>query len=149
MKAFIFSCALLAGSLSALAGNEIVVEQGTKQMVNGIGDHVEVCYAFAKGDKIIVEASSSKKLDKMVAIFYPDIIEVGRVKSAKKVSCQFVMPKEGVVVIRFVADRGGKTNVDYTIHREPANDGVKNYDTKVVWLNTLDGAFPVAANSLR
>lgn len=124
--------AAICCAFHSFAGNGVVVDQGKKQMKNGLGDYTEIAYAFAKGDKITLNATSSKTLDRVAVVMYPET-ELAKDRATKHVKKEFVVPADGVVIIRFVSDHGGTTNVNYTVTREPASDAVKDYNTKVTW----------------
>lgn len=138
MKRIFLFLALLAGSLCVRAGGTIV-EQGSAKTVNGIGGYCEIACAFAKGDKVTIDAKASKQLQMMLVIGYPRQV-FGRVKDTKKVSYSFTVPEESIVIFRFVSDRGGTNSVAYVITREPAPDGPQEYNTKVIWEKPRDRA---------
>jgi len=141
-KAFSLLVAATCCAFYALAGNGTVVDHGKKQMKNGLGDYSEIAYAFAKGDKITLDASSSKRLDRVMVVMYPQT-EITRIRAAKHMTREFIVPQNGVVIIRFVSDHGGTTNVNYTVTREPASDEVKDYNTHVTWEKPTDKPGPL------
>jgi hypothetical protein len=134
--------AALCCAFNSFAGNGTVIDQGKKQMKAGLGDYSEIAYAFAKGDKITLDAKSSKMLDRVTIVMYPQT-EITRIRATKHTNKEFIVPQDGVVIIRFVADRGGTTNVNYTVTREPASDEVKDYNTKVTWEKPTDKPGPL------
>ncbi|XZF13358.1 hypothetical protein ACTHGU_16345 [Chitinophagaceae bacterium MMS25-I14] len=138
MKALLAALAGIALSVQAFAGDGIVIDKGKKEMKNGLGDYCEIAYAFAKGDKVHLEARSSKMLERATIVLYPQK-ELGKIKFSKKIDYDFTMPEEGVVLVRFVSDRGGKNSVDYTVTRIPGSDDVKDYDTTVKWEKPSSG----------
>jgi hypothetical protein len=115
-----------------------MIESGHLTTAPGIGGDAETGYAFTKGDVITVSAKSSKQLDRMLVLMYPDE-EIGRYRATKTPSYTFTVPHDGIVIIRFVSDRGHTNQVDYTVTRMPASPAVANYNTKVIWEKPADG----------
>lgn len=123
---------LLLISLSTEARKQVVVDQGKVTTTTGIGGYAQTGYAFAKGDVVTVTANAEKQLQRMIVIMHPDR-EIGKQVSTKDVNYTFTMPEEGVVIIRFISDRSGSNDINYTVTRTPATAAVENYNTRVVW----------------
>lgn len=119
-------------SISAAAQKETVVESGTLTTAPGINGEAQTGFAFAKGDVITITANANKKLDRMLVLLHPDVA-IGRAKHTKTPKYTFTMPKDGITVIRFISDRTGTTNINYTVSRVPASAEVQEYNTKVTW----------------
>jgi hypothetical protein len=85
-----------------------------------------------------VNATAEKMLDRMIVMIYPQE-ELGRDRGTKTPHYTFTMPHEGIVVIRFISDRGGTNKIDYTVTRMPASDRLQRYNTKVVWEKPKQG----------
>jgi hypothetical protein len=138
MKAIFSTLFLLLLTAIVYAGDTTQVDSGHKKMKLGVGDFTDIAYSFAKGDKIILHANSSKRLDRTVFLLYPRI-ELATVKSVKIVDHELIMPEDGILVIRFISDRNGTTALDYTVSRIPASDEVKDYDTRILWRRPSNG----------
>lgn len=136
MKRFLLIPLLLIG-LNGGAQTQ-VVESGHLKTAPGIGGDAETGYAFAKGDVITINAKASKQLDRMLVLMYPEQ-EIGRDRSTKTPNYTFTVPRDGIVIFRFVSDRGHTNNIDYTITRVPASPAVARYNTKVIWEKPAEG----------
>lgn len=123
---------LLLISLCTMARRQVLVERGHVTTAPGVGGYAQIGYAFAKGDMISIDASAEKLLERMIVMIYPQE-EVGRDLGTKTPKFSFTMPYEGIVIFRFISDRGGTNRVDYTVTRMPASDVLQHYNTKVVW----------------
>jgi hypothetical protein len=121
----------LALPLCAAAQTQVVAS-GHLKTAPGIGGDAQTGYAFTKGDVITIKASASKQLDRMLVLIDPDE-EVGRVRATKEPQYTFTMPHNGIVVFRFISDRGHTNEINYTVTRVPASASVANYDTRVIW----------------
>ena len=117
----------------------MLVESGHLTTAPGIGGDAETGYAFTKGDVISITAKASKQLDRMLVLIYPDE-EIGKDRATKSPKYTFTMPHDGIVVFRFLSDRGHTDKIDYTVTRIPASPDVQNYNTKVVWDKPPAGA---------
>ena len=137
MKKLLFCASLLLAAGFARAAHPVTVDHGTSTTVAGVGGYSEIAYAFAAGDKITITGHASKMLDRMLVTLRPETV-LGRVKESRNISLTFTVPQEGIVVIRFVSDRGGSNKVNYDIVREPANDALQNYETKINWVKPTD-----------
>ena len=133
---FVLLIAILV-SVKSFAGDPIKVDQSSVTTTGGIGGYTDVAYAFAKGDKVTIDARASKPLERMLVTQYPNEV-LGRVKSQKKINFSFTMPENGIVIFHFVSDRGGSNKVDYSIQREPASEATQQYNTKVEWQKPAD-----------
>jgi hypothetical protein len=122
---------LLLLSLGANARKGLV-DKGMVTTTTGIGGYAQTGYAFAKGDVITVTANAEKHLQRMIVILHPNK-EIGRQLDGKNLNYTFTMPEEGMVIIRFISDRAGTNDINYTVMRTPASPAVANYDTKVLW----------------
>ena len=138
MKA-IFVSSLLLLSTAACAQTPVVVAADATTSTLGIGGSAQVGYAFAKGDVVTIEASASKKLERMLAFRFPEAV-LGRVKLTKNPKLTFTMPEEGIAVFRFISDRDGTNKITYTVTRMPASKEVQDYNTKVDWKMPVDHA---------
>jgi hypothetical protein len=120
--------------LLSLAANarKILVDKGVVTTTTGIGGYAQTGYAFAKGDVITVSANAEKHLQRMIVILHPNT-EIGKQLDTKNPNYTFTMPEEGMVIIRFISDRAGTNDINYTVMRTPASPAVENYNTKVVW----------------
>jgi hypothetical protein len=127
---------LLANGISAR--KLVTVERGSVTTAPGIGGYAQIGYAFAKGDVVTVNGTAEKKLERMIVMIYPDV-EIGRDLATKEPHYTFTMPREGIVVIRFISDRGGTNKVNYSVTRMPASDRVQRYNTRVVWEKPATG----------
>ena len=139
---FIATGFALATSIGLRA--QTVVGQGSTHTPRGIGGYTDIAYAFAKGDVVTVKAHSNKVLAQVVATLFPEKV-LTRVRGTKRPEVTFTMPEEGIVVIRFISDRNGKANIDYTVTRTPGPGGPAEYNTKVKWkepVTTVDGRIP-------
>jgi hypothetical protein len=136
MKRFLLIPLLLIG-LNSGAQTQ-VIESGHLTTAPGIGGDAETGYAFTKGDVITVNAKASKQLDRMLVLMYPDV-EIGRYRGTKTPNYTFTVPQDGIVIIRFISDRGHTNNIDYTVTRVPASPSVANYNTKVIWEKPAEG----------
>lgn len=125
-------------SLNATARKLVVVERGHVTTAPGIGGYAQIGYAFAKGDVVTINGTSSKQLERMIIMVYPDV-ELGRDLATKAPHYTFTMPQAGIVVIRFISDRSGTNKINYTVTRMPASDRVQRYNTKVIWEKPKDG----------
>jgi hypothetical protein len=119
---------LSAASVTA----QTVVDQGKTHTPRGVGGYYDIAYAFAQGDVVTLKARSSKLLARVVATLYPDV-PLARVRDTKRPELSFTVPQEGIVVIRFVSDRNGEANIDYTVTRTPGPNGPAEYNTNVKW----------------
>lgn len=128
---------LLALTFFAKAQTQ-VVGTGHLRTAPGIGGDAQTGYAFAKGDVITVTASASKQLDRMLVLLDPDV-EIASVRATKAPQYTFTMPQDGIIIFRFVSDRGHVNKVDYTVTRVPASPSVANYNTKVIWEKPTGG----------
>ena len=133
----ILLCSLML-SFQALAGEPVVLQRGLLETTNGIGDYVELGYALAAGDRIHIRAHASKELERVLVIVYPENV-IGRVLLTKSVDTSFVVPEEGIVVIRFISNRQGRNRINYTISREAGSDATRSYNTDVVWEKPANG----------
>ena len=122
---------LILISLSVDA-RKILVDKGMVTTTTGIGGYAQTGYAFAKGDIITVTANAEKHLERMIVILHPNR-EIGRQLDTKNPNYTFTMPEEGLVTIRFISDRAGTNDINYTVMRTPASPAVEHYNTKVVW----------------
>jgi hypothetical protein len=122
---------LLLMSLCANA-RKILVDKGVVTTTTGIGGYAQTGYAFAKGDVITVTANAQKHLQRMIVILHPNT-EIGRQLDTKNPNYTFTMPEDGMVVIRFISDRAGTNDINYTVMRTPASPALENYDTRVIW----------------
>jgi hypothetical protein len=111
---------------------QIIVDQGKTHTPRGIGGYTDIAYAFAQGDVVTLKAHSSKLLARVVATMYPET-PLTRVKNTKRPEFSFTVPQEGIVIIRFVSDRNGEANINYTVTRTPGAGGPAQYNTKVRW----------------
>jgi hypothetical protein len=149
MRTFLLS-ALLLLPLLAFAVRPATVGKGSVTTSPGIGGYADVGFAFAKGDRISLQASSEKKLQRVLVLLYPDR-ELTKAVATDNPAIHFTMPEEGIVVFRFISDRAGTNKVHYTVTRTPATAALSRYDTRVVWLKPADGApgnlVPVRANT--
>jgi hypothetical protein len=147
MKRLYILLLLTLSALYAEGRRMVVVDRGTTKTAPGIGGYADIGYAFAKGDVITVDATAEKQLDRMIIVIHPQT-EIGRDRATKNPHRTFTMPRAGIVVIRFISDRGGTNTVHYTVTRMPASDRVQRYNTKVIWKKppTLHGdLIPVRA----
>jgi hypothetical protein len=128
----------MALCFSAQARRDVAVASGTTRTAPGIGGYAQIGYAFAKGDRVSINATAEKQLDRMIVMVYPEQ-ELGRVRATKAPSYSFVMPKNGIVIFRFISDRGGTNDIRYNVHRMPASDAVQRYNTRVVWDKPTNG----------
>jgi hypothetical protein len=130
--------ALLLFPFAGFAVTPVTVGSGKVKTAPGIGGYAQIGYAFAKGDRISITANADKKLDRMIVLLFPDV-EIGRDKLTKDPSYTFTMPENGIVVFRFISDRPGTNDINYSVTRTPASNAVQNYDTRVVWLKPAAG----------
>lgn len=119
--------ALFATRAAAIV-RPVNVADSTISTVSGVGGSAEVTYSFAKGDKISLVASASKPMSQAMVLMPPQSVLV-RAKDSRKVNQTFEMPQDGVVIIRFISDRGGVNHVHYSLVRLPASEAVQDYDT--------------------
>jgi hypothetical protein len=131
MKLLFLIPALLL-SFCADARREVLVESGNTRTAPGIGGYTQIGYAFAKGDRISIDATAEKQLDRMIIMIYPET-ELGRVRATKAPSYSFTMPRNGIVIFRFISDRSGTNDIHYTVRRMPASNAVQRYNTRVIW----------------
>jgi hypothetical protein len=146
-RLYILLLLLLFNAVVADGRRLVVVERGTTKTAPGIGGYAQIGYAFAKGDMITVDATAEKQLERMIVVIHPDQ-ELGRDRATKNPHYRFTMPKSGIVVIRFISDRGGTNTIHYTVTRMPGSDRLQHYNTKVIWRKppTLHGdLIPVRA----
>ena len=130
--------ALLVFPFAAEAITPVTVGSGKVTTVPGIGGYAQIGYAFAKGDKITINATADKKLERMMVLLYPDY-EIAHNNLTKSPSYTFTVPENGIVIFRFISDRDGTNSIRYSVTRIPASDDVQNYDTRVVWLKPPAG----------
>jgi hypothetical protein len=131
MKLLFLIPALLI-AFCADARKEVLVGSGTTRTAPGIGGYAQIGYAFAAGDRISINASAQKMLDRMIVMIYPEQ-ELGRVRATKDPSYSFTMPRSGIVIFRFISDRGGTNDIRYTVRRMPGSNATQRYNTRVVW----------------
>ena len=129
---------LLLISLGVTARKQVLVGRGGVVTAPGIGGYAQIGYAFAQGDEISISAMAGKMLDRMIVMIYPQE-ELGRDLATKAPKYTFTMPHEGIVIIRFISDRGGSNKITYSVTRMPASDAVQNYNTKLVWEKPAPG----------
>lgn len=129
---------LLLVSLNAAARKLVIAARGNVTTAPGIGGYAQIGYAFAKGDVITINGTSEKQLERMIVMIYPDE-ELGRDRATKAPHYTFTMPHAGIVVIRFISDRGGTNKINYSVTRMPGSDRVQRYNTKVIWDKPRDG----------
>ncbi len=122
-----------------MARKQVLVERGQVTTAPGIGGYAQIGYAFAKGDVIGIEAHASKLLDRMIVMIYPEE-EIGRALSTKEPRLSFTMKREGIVIFRFISDRGGTNEISYSVSRMPASDRVQRYNTRIIWEKPPVGA---------
>ena len=137
MKRLLF-IPLLFISLAAGATKEVLVESATVTTAPGIGGDAQIAYAFAKGDVVTVDATTTKILDRMVVVMQPGT-QLGKHRQTKHPHVTFTMPEDGVVVIGFISDKPGTNHVNYTVRRLPASDAVQDYNTQIVWQAPANG----------
>jgi hypothetical protein len=149
MKTLLLAAALLL-PLSVFAIRPVSVGKGSVTTSPGIGGYADIGFAFAKGDVISLNAHGEKKLQRVVALLYPDR-ELMKTTGTEDPKLQFTMPEDGIIVFRFISDRSGTNKVKYSVSRSPGSASLRHYDTRVVWLKPADGApgnlVPVRANS--
>ena len=133
----LFFIPLLLFYFSAFATKEVVVEKSSITTAPGIGGTAQIAYAFAKGDVVKIEAKASKQLERMLVYLYPEQV-LGREKFTRKINFSFKMPEEGIVIFRFISDRGGTNDINYVVKRQPASNAVQNYNTRIKWLAPKD-----------
>ena len=147
MVKYYFSLLLLLAAPAADARRQVTVGHGSVTTAPGIGGYAQVGYAFAKGDVVNVSANAEKKLERMIVYIHPQE-ELGRDIGTKTPHYTFTMPHDGIVVIRFISDRGGTNKVNYNVTRMPGSDRTQAYNTRVAWKKppTLHGdLIPVRA----
>lgn len=138
MKAWLLLLLLLSAIQIADARKLVTVARGNTNTSPGIGDYADIAYAFAKGDVITLDAKASKQLQRVMITLYPDM-EIGHDMATKSPHLTVTMPRAGIAVIRFISDRDGKNEINYTVTRMPASDAVQRYNTKVVWQKPPEG----------
>ena len=93
-----------------------LIEANVSHPLDGPGGWSEVKQTFAQGDKILLHYQSDKKLERVV-ILQGDRNELAKKRETKSGDLQFVVPKDGEVVIRFINDRNGKNEIKYELRK--------------------------------
>jgi hypothetical protein len=137
MKLLLFIPLLLLSWQSEATRRVTLARDTTVTTAPGIGGTADIGFAFAKGDLVSIDARASKKLEQLQAYIFPDRV-LGRSKYTKHARLTFTMPEDGIVIFRFISDRGGTNAVTYTVTRLPASDAVQNYNTAIEWVNPTD-----------
>jgi hypothetical protein len=132
MRKLCFLFLLLTLSVPALARKLVTVGHGKVTTAPGIGGYAQIGYAFVKGDVVTIDATAEKQLERMIVMIYPDK-EIGRDLATKTPHYTFTMPETGIIVVRFISDRSGTNDINYTVTRMPASNAVQHYNTRVVW----------------
>lgn len=113
----------------------IVVDSTVLHTWAGVGGMADKTYGFAKGDKIVIVGKSTKMLDRMVILEYPNNL-VDKKTDIKKINYEFIMKSEGFITFRFYNDRPGKCNIAYVVSRTPESKSTRDYNTRVEWVRS-------------
>lgn len=130
MKTFVFAVLLLAPFAAGAQSAVVVADSSISSL--GLGGSAQVGFAFAKGDHITMTAQCSKKLQRVLALRYPEA-QLARARETKHPALDFTMAEDGIVLFQFVSDRAGHNKIHYRIMRTPASAATQDYSTRIIW----------------
>ncbi|HEX2629482.1 MAG TPA: hypothetical protein VHM26_10725 [Chitinophagaceae bacterium] len=129
---------LLASSLSLYSQDAIDVTDQTIKI--GGTRSEEIMIGFAAGDKIIFNFSeiNGKELKEVEVLEYPSTSKFSDFKTSKVEAKSFAVLKQSVYIFRFKNSALGGRVCKIHIQRIPANEGTRNFNTAVTWMDKQD-----------
>lgn len=110
------SMAAQAQPVPVAASAGTLIETATSKPVRGVGGWSEIKHTFSQGDRISLHYDANKQLE-YVLVLQGDRNELAKSNASKSGDLQFVVPKSGEVIIRFINDRPGRNAVKYELRK--------------------------------